>query len=264
LDILGGIWLFNLLTNLEVGLLNRFGYVDNTFDEYSSEPISMGAQAFGALVMIVLAGFWMAREHLGDVFRKAFRGDPAVDDSNEIMSYRAAVWGLIAGTAYLVAWHYQTGMEPKYIALFMFGVLIMYLGQTRLIAEAGLISLRTAPAPNAFAPYVLGTDSLRSQTFVAVSLSASWCNDVKTTIMPALAHTLRLFDTIERHKRRLLWAPAIAMAVGWRRRGFTRSRWVTRAVRQTTETSLRVRMHAGRGTILSRRRPVPIQRERIW
>lgn len=214
MDILGGIWLFNFLTNVEMGLLNRFGYVEKMFDEYSSEPFSMGTQAFGALIVIVMVGFWMAREHLRDVFRKAFYDDPDVDDSKEVLSYRAAVWGLIVASVYLVVWHYQTGMEPKYIVLFLFGALIMYLGQTRLLAEAGLISLRTALAPNAFAPVILGTDALKSQTFVGVALSVSWCNDVKTTIMPALAHTLRLFDTIHTHRRRMLWAPVIAMAVG--------------------------------------------------
>jgi hypothetical protein len=214
LEILGGIWLFNFLTNVEVGLLNRFGYVDSTFDEYSSEPFSMAAQAFGALVVIVMVGFWMARGHLRDVLRKAFRDDPEVDDSDEVMSYRAAVWGLIVCAAYLVVWHYKTGMEPKYIVFFLFGVLVMYLGQTRLLAEAGLISLRTALAPNAFSAVALGTDALKGPTFVGVALSASWCNDIKTAIMPALAHTLRLFDTIQIYKRRLLWAPAIAMVVG--------------------------------------------------
>ena len=214
MDILGGIWLFNFLTNVEVGLLNRFGYVEKMYDEYSVQPMSMGAQSFGALMVIVMVGFWMARGHLRNVLRKAFYDDPQVDDSDEILTYRVAVWGLIVGSIYLFVWHYKTGMEPKYIVVFLFGALIMYLGQTRLLAEAGLISLRTSMAPNSFAPILLGTDALRSQTFVSVALSASWCNDVKTTIMPALAHTARLFDTIQTHKRRLVWAPVVAMAVG--------------------------------------------------
>ena len=42
----------------------------------------------------------MARRHLVQVCRKAFRGLPEVDDSDEILSYRTAVFGLI-GTSSL-------------------------------------------------------------------------------------------------------------------------------------------------------------------
>ena len=33
-------------------------------------------------------------------------------------------------------------------------------------------------------------------------------------MMPALGHTVKLFDTLHAHKRRLLWSVLIAMAVG--------------------------------------------------
>lgn len=199
---------------METGLFNRFGYVEDLFDEYSTNPLSMGSQSMGALIVIVLVGFWMAREHLKDVFRKAFHGDRGVDDSDEIMSYRMAVYGLIAGTIYLATWHYQTGMAPKYIALFMFGVLVMYLGQARMIAEAGLISLRTPLGPTAFSSILMGSEVLTHRTLVSIAVSHSWCSDVKTTAMPALAHTTRHLDTIGTHKRPLLLAPVLAMGVG--------------------------------------------------
>ena len=48
-------------------------------------------QGFGAVITLVLYGLWNARGHLRDVCRKAFTGTPAVDDSDEILSYRAAL-----------------------------------------------------------------------------------------------------------------------------------------------------------------------------
>jgi hypothetical protein len=214
LDILIGLWFFNFLTTMEMGLFNQFGYKEDLFNEYSTNPLAMGSQSQGAILMIVIVGFWMARGHLRDVFRKAFRGDTDVDDSNEILSYRAAVFGLIGCGLYLSVWHYQTGMEPKFILLFMLGVLVMFLGQARLVAEAGLISLRAALAPQPFASILLGTDALTHQTMVSIAISHSWCSDIKTTIMPALAHATKLFDTIQHHKRRLLVVPIVAMAGG--------------------------------------------------
>lgn len=214
LDILFSLWFFNFFTTMEMGLFNRLGYKEAIFDEYSTNPLSIGAQSHGAIIVIVLVGFWMGREHLKNVFRKAFYNDPEVDDSGEIMSYRAAAFGLIGSALYLAVWHYKTGMELKFIPLFLFGVLVMYLGQTRLIAEAGLISLRAAMCPQIFSSVILGIDSLASRTLVSVAISHSWCSDIKTTIMPALGHSTKLFDTIQTNRRRLLWVLILAMSVG--------------------------------------------------
>jgi hypothetical protein len=142
LDISLSLWVFNVLTNLENGFFNRFGFKAGTDEEYSTGPLAMGAQSMGAFIVVVLVGFWMARNHLRGVYRKAFYNDSSVDDSDEIVSYRTAVFGLIACSAYLVVWHLATGMEFKFIPFFLFGALVMYLGITRVIAETGLISIR--------------------------------------------------------------------------------------------------------------------------
>ena len=156
----------------------------------------MGAQSMGAFIVVVLVGFWMARGHLRGVFRKAFYRDDSIDDSDEIVSYRTAVFGIIACSAYLVVWHLATGMAFKYIPIFLFGALVMYLGITRVIAETGLISIRAPLMPQPFAMFVMGSDVLSQQTQVSIALSYSWCSDTKTTIMPALAHSVKLYDTV--------------------------------------------------------------------
>ena len=214
LDISFSLWFFNLLTALEIGMFNRLGFTAGAYEEYSTSPLSMGAQSMGAFVVVVAMGFWMARRHIRDVLRKAFRGDPEVDDSEEILSYRAAVWGFLICALYLVVWHHRTGMAWKFIPLFLVGALVMYLGITRVIAETGLISIRAPLMPQPFAMFLLGTEMLSPRTMVSVALSYSWCSDTKTTIMPALAHSVRLFDTIGSHRRQLLWAVLTAMAAG--------------------------------------------------
>ena len=64
----------------------------------------------GALFVLVLFGLWMARGHLKDVVRKAFTGDPSVDDSNECLSYRLAVIGGGLGLLFLLGWLMMIGM----------------------------------------------------------------------------------------------------------------------------------------------------------
>jgi hypothetical protein len=214
LDILFSLWVFDLLTNIEMGTFNRFGYKVDLIEEYSTNPLSIGSQAMGAFIVIVSVGFWMARHHLRDVWRKAFSNAPDIDDSAEIVSYRVAVVGLLVCSLYLLGWHLRTGMGLPFTLMFLFGALVMLLGVTRVIAEAGLVSLRAPLTPQPFGMMFLGTDGLSQRTLVSIALSYTWFADLKTTIMPALAHSTRLFDTIPGRRRRLLWPIVLAMGAG--------------------------------------------------
>lgn len=213
-DIAFSLWFFNLITNLEIGFFNTLGYSAGGSDAYGTYPLAVGAQSMGAFTAIVFVGLYHAREHLRNVFRKAFKRDPNVDDSDEVMSYRVAVFGLIACTLYLVFWHYATGMAVHYIPIFMLGVLILFLGMTRVIIETGVLSIRAPLMPQELAAFTWGNWALPQQNMVGLALSYAWCGDLKTTIMPALAHTTKLYDGLPVNRRKLLWAILIAMVVG--------------------------------------------------
>ena len=45
---------------------------------------SLVHQGMGAMIVLVLGGLWEGREHLQQVFRKAFARAPDVDDGDEI------------------------------------------------------------------------------------------------------------------------------------------------------------------------------------
>ena len=85
----------------------------------------------------------MARDHIKDVFGKAWNPDLPIDDSRELMSYRGAVLGLLLGTAYMLVWLNKAGMEWWVAASFLFFVLVAYLGITRLVVQAGIYYLTT-------------------------------------------------------------------------------------------------------------------------
>ncbi len=214
LDVSLSIWVFNLLTNIEVGIFNRLGGDIGGDEEYSTAPLVMGAQSMGAFAVVVGTGLWMARGHLKDVWRKAVTGDPRIRDDDEIVSYRTCVFGLGICVAYLFVWHVATGMVWSFVPLFLLGCLIMYLGMTRVIAETGLIAIRAPLMPQPFAMFITGTDWLNRDTMVSVALSYSWCGDTKTTIMPALAHGTRLFSSERSHHRDYIVAVVVAMVVG--------------------------------------------------
>ena len=78
-EVLLSIWVFHLLTVLQVGILTRFGLDMGASDPYTSYHPAVGWQSFGSLIVFVFWGLWVARNHLTAVVRKAFVGDDSVE-----------------------------------------------------------------------------------------------------------------------------------------------------------------------------------------
>ena len=95
-------------------------------------------QGVGAFVGLALYTLWLARLHLAETWRKAFRGDASLDDTQEPMSYRAAYLGLFASFLLLVGFGVALGLSPG-VSLLFFGLFFLSaLAMSRIRAEAGL------------------------------------------------------------------------------------------------------------------------------
>ena len=81
-------------------------------DQWAITPRSL---VIGALIVLVLFGLWQARPHLKEVLHKAWNRDAPVDDSREIMSYRAAVLCFLGGVIFIFFWLWESGI-PAWIA----------------------------------------------------------------------------------------------------------------------------------------------------
>jgi len=187
LDVSFSIWFFYLLGMVQETIFNRIGFTVGTPEVYSSTNAAMAWQGFGAFTVMVLLGLWVARAHLGDVFRKAFRGDPAVDDSRELLSYRTAVWALIVSVAYIALWMWRSGMSPLVVVLFLFAALILYLGVTRCVIEGGLVFVRGPLIPQTFVIRSLGNRViLDGVTMTSLAFSYAWLCAVLQAVVVAL------------------------------------------------------------------------------
>ena len=210
-EILLSIWFFHFLAILQAGLLNRFGVDIGSSDPWGSFHPIIGWQSFGGLIVLVMWGLWMARSHLKDVFRKAFVGDDAVDDKEELISYRLAV-GLLMGSAlFLMFWLKQAGMDWGPLVAFWFATLVLYLGVARIIVESGLVFLRGPITAQAFTWHLFGFLGMGPYSAVALGLTWTFFCDAKTFGMTALAHIPRLGAAMNRESRRRL-VPAVMLA----------------------------------------------------
>ncbi|MDA0333910.1 MAG: hypothetical protein O2782_01970 [bacterium] len=212
-DIALGLWLFALLAVVQRGIFNVLGIA-------STESLSRFAnntgpflahQAMGAMMVLLFSGLWMGRQHLQDVFRKAFGRDDSIDDSDEVLSYRTAVFGMFFGLAIVSIWLWQSGMPLWIVPIFLFAVLVVFVTLTRAVVEGGVAVIRAPLMPADFVISGLGTDVLGGLGIASMGLTYVWASNIRIFFMPAFANALRMAEEIGHRKHRLKWAIGIAV-----------------------------------------------------
>jgi hypothetical protein len=129
-DITLSVWVFYLALRVANVFQVAVGY------DVSGFPF-MQEQSFGSYLALGLFLVFVAREHLGRVFRKAIGIAKDVNDSDEPMSYRGAVIGTIVGVGFMLLWAGSAGMAIWTAAIF-FGLFLLFaLVYARARAEAG-------------------------------------------------------------------------------------------------------------------------------
>ena len=216
LDIALGIWLFYLLGTLEQGIFNILGIASTErLDIYATASPIIAHQGMGAFIVLVLASAWVARRHLRDVFKKAFKGNSAVDDSRELLSYRTAVFGMIAGLIFMGIWLYKGGLQAWLVPVFLFAVFVLFIALTRVVAEAGLAAVRAPLTPVSFLISGVGSPAIGPAGLVFLGLNFSWAVNFRTFVMAAAANGLKLSDEAGAglRKRPLFWAMMLAVVL---------------------------------------------------
>lgn len=134
LDVSFGIWFFVLFFKFQqvfavaLGLPLRY---DGVAEPYMRE------QSLGAGIALAIMYLWTMRYHLGQVFRKVFKGE-GTDDSDEPLSYKTAFWGLVLGMVVIaLSAKYLFGIAIIWSLLIVGTILLTYITGSRARAEAG-------------------------------------------------------------------------------------------------------------------------------
>ncbi len=153
LDLLFSFWFYNLLTILKVGTLNRTGFAVGLQGQQATPGEMMMLESHGALVFLVGWSVWVARGHLRETLRKAFRRPRPADDGAPV-SYRTAWLGLAASVLFLVGWCLSAGMGAVAVCAQMLLLFVCFFGVTKYAAATGFTVLTPAGGK--------GTDILRT------------------------------------------------------------------------------------------------------
>lgn len=214
LDVLFSIWFFHLFVIVQIGLMRRMGLTLDAPDLWCSFEAITGWQSFGGFTFLVLWGLWMARGHIADVLRKAWDPNAPVDDSDEIVGYRAAVLGVVFSLVFIVAWLRQMGMDYRVMALYIFGTMVLHLGVSKIVAQCGLVYVRGTLTAQSFAMRVLGTSAISPSSLSSLAFTYCYCCDAKSAITYNSAHIGKTYAGTGMSRRALLSALVIACVVG--------------------------------------------------
>ncbi len=218
LDVSLSIWLFNVISKVIRGILAVLGaeYTDvsGMVGRFSSRGSAFLALT-GMGYMLVLAAYsaWTARDHLRGVFARALGRPSNVDDSGEVISYRAAVFGAVGGLVYLGCWLHQAGTSPLLILFLFFSCVVVFLVLARIVSETGFVATYSPINPAEFVVCATGSSAFSPAGLVTLGLGYGWTMTRVSNVMPRALGALWLSREMGR-KRGLMWAMGAAMAVG--------------------------------------------------
>ncbi len=208
------LWFFNVLFFVIRGIMNvlKVGMTENMGVYGAPSPV-FAHLGMGAFLVLVFGGIYTARGHLADVFAKAMGRAEHVDDSGEVMSYRAAFWGMMIGLAFMTGWLTWAGMPAWVAVLFLILAVVLFVGLTRIVSESGMAE---AVAPT-IAPGVivsaLGASAVTPRGLMAIAMTYVWSSDMRTFVMASAATGLKLSDETQERKRPLFWLMILALLV---------------------------------------------------
>ena len=216
LDIALGLWVFSLLTVVEKAVFNLVGFHSLEFVSVYGVPEYpyLAHQGMGAMIVLVFFGLWGGRKSLKGVFKTALGRDGG-DDSGEILSYRAALIGMVGGLVVMGLWLWQSGMESTWVVLlFLFGTFVIYLGLTRIVVQGGVEVARSPMIAPDFVILSVGSSALSQGDLVAMAFTYIWVADISTFVLASSANGLKLAaETIHRKRRLLFLAIILAIVV---------------------------------------------------
>ncbi|MFP4056304.1 MAG: DUF6785 family protein [Candidatus Brocadiia bacterium] len=216
LDVAASLWFFHLFSKVETGIFNLVGFrLSGRNPILTGSSIATSHQNMGAVIVLSAVVLWRARRHLRDVFRKGLFGARDVDDSDEILSYRSAVWGTILGVAFIVGWFSSCGMSPLAALLFLAAAYILFFAITRVVAVGGIGFAAGPMLPQPFMAYGFGPEFIGPHELSTMAFQYSWAAEYRTSVMTSSINGMKLADETGRLRRkRVFLGMMIAMVAG--------------------------------------------------
>ena len=217
LNVAFSLWFFFLAGQTQRLVMSQIGIQLGSGDVWSSGgsgPMILAWQQAGAMMVFILFLLWNALPHV----RRLLTGSRSLSAMGEPepSGPRWALGTLLAGIVFMVIWLTLTGLSLFVSIILVIGAFAVFIGLSRIVAEAGLPGAQTPMVPQAFIVRGFGPGVLGLKNMTGLGLSTVWMGETAANMMNALVHALRLTSEAggSRRYHRLPIAIAVAVVVG--------------------------------------------------
>ncbi len=214
LDVSLSVWLFHLLAKTQIAAESLLGFsLHGRRDLFTEGSLSVAYQGMGAMLVFVLLGLWTSRSYLKQVWAKITRDEGALEDGDELLSYRAAAVVLTLSALYATGWLTAAGVPLPVSILFMAVAFAIFYGLARIVAEGGLGFARAQMTAQPFVINAVGTEMITAPGLVTLGFSYCWAGDLRTMVMASAISGMKLADSGNVRGRLLMWAMLLAIII---------------------------------------------------
>ena len=213
LDVAFSLWFFNLLFKIIKGFFNIAGIAstENVGIYGCSGEAIFAHLGMGAMIMMVGYSLFLWRSHLKDVWNGAI--GKKVDDSDEILSYKSAFWGIVFGSLFMILWLTFSGMKWYISILFLIFAFIIWITLTRIVCEGGIPTLVATTIASVQIVSMFGSKNLTPFTILALALTYIYAADLRTFPLASSSMSLKIIENSEKNRRAFFWAIFLAIII---------------------------------------------------
>lgn len=215
LDLLFSFWFFYWLTRAQDVAAISFGGLPTGIGTHNAR-IWTGFQAAGAYLVLVAAYVRIGWPYFKAAAQSALGRGPHVDDSNEMMPYRAAFTGLFLGFSGIILWLWLAGMHPL-LAMAQMGLYLFLLAviMSRGVAEGGLLMTETSFLPSHLIGLVYPLPALGPTNLSMLGMTnLMFARDMRGILLSAFLDGQKMAREVGLGPRRLLAPLLLAVVVG--------------------------------------------------
>ena len=212
------LWFFYLFFKAQIVLGTRYNWDMPGALSASSQKQFHSLEAFGGGIALLLWTLWTGRHHFRTVWEKAVRGPGAgqIDDSGEMLSYRAGLVGLALTYGGIAAWLYAAGVEPPYIGMTLLILTMVFTVVSWMICQAGMLFLPTPYSSIDVLAGSLGSARLDIPSLYATArFENTFLSGTREMVTPSVLNSLKTADAAGFSPRALLLPLALSVGIGF-------------------------------------------------
>ncbi|MCM8772652.1 MAG: hypothetical protein NC926_05180 [Candidatus Omnitrophica bacterium] len=213
LEVIFSLWFFNIFFKVIKGIFNIAGIAstENVGIYGCSGEAIFAHLGMGAMIMMVGYSLFLWRHHLKDVWRGAI--GKKVDDSEEILSYKASFWGIVFGCLFMIIWLLISGMSWYIALLFLIFAFVIWITLTRIVCEGGIPTLVATTIASVQIVSMFGSKNLTPFVILALALTYVYAADLRTFPLASGSMSLKIIENSEKDRKKFFWYLFLALLI---------------------------------------------------